>query len=104
MRPNIIAERATEIVNRASNLIGEISHFESRVIIREESLIDINEALKSMSKHSEEDRKKIEDLKKLKSRYESELKEAKANLKNLVRHWNHLQTQSYLTWRKGESK
>lgn len=99
-RPNIIAERATGIVNRASDLISEISHCESRVIMREDSIEEINEALKTFDKQTEEGRKKIEDLKVLKDKYELELKEAKTNLKNLVKHWNYLLTQSYLTWRK----
>lgn len=103
-RPNIIAERATGIVNRASDLISEISHYESRVIMREDSIEEINEALKTFDKQTEEGRKKIEDLKALKQKYELELKEAKAELKRLVQHWNYLQTQSYLTWRKEISK
>jgi chromosome segregation ATPase len=103
-RPNIIAERATLIVNRASDLISEISHSESKVIIREDSIEEINEALKTFDKQTEEGRKKIEDLKELKQKYELELKEAKTELKRLVKYWNYLQTQSYLTWRKEISK
>jgi chromosome segregation ATPase len=100
IRANIIAERATGIINRASNMVSEIAHTESKVRIREESIEEINEALKTFDKQTEEGRKKIEDLKVLKDKYELELKEARTNLKNLVKHWNYLLTQSYLTWRK----